>query len=233
MLGLFPEGFEELYADAAVELAAYTDAAGEARARASFGEITAFDVAEGWEDRWREFHHGVGVGPLWVGPPWEEAPEGAQAVVIEPARAFGTGAHPTTQLCLGLLAELPRGSLLDLGCGSGVLAVAAAKLGFAPVYAVDRDPVAVEATIANAAANGVAVEVRVTDAREGELSDADTTVANVTLEDVRLFAARISSRDLVTSGYLGADALVLAGRTSVRRVELEGWAADVWELGEE
>jgi ribosomal protein L11 methyltransferase len=123
--------------------------------------------------------------------------------------------------------------LLDLGCGSGVLAVAAAKLGFAPVYAVDRDPVAVEATIANAAANGVAVDVRVTDAREGELSDADTTVANVTLEDVRLFAARISSRDLVTSGYLGADALVVAGRTSVRRAELEGWAADVWELGEE
>ena len=233
MLGLFPEGFEELDAGAGVELAAYTDAAGEARAQAAFGDIAAVDVAEGWEDRWREFHHGVRVGPLWVGPPWEEAPEGAQAVVIEPGRAFGTGAHPTTTLCLGLLAELPRGSLLDVGCGSGVLAIASAKLGFGPVHAVDRDPVAVEATIANAAANAVDLEARVADALAADLPHTGTTVANLTLEDVRRLTPRIGSHHLVTSGYLGADALVLAGRTSVRRVELEGWAADVWELGEE
>jgi ribosomal protein L11 methyltransferase len=233
MLGLFPEGFEELDAGAGVELEAYTDAAGEARAQAAFGDITAVDVAEGWEDRWREFHHGVRVGPLWVGPPWEEAPEGAPAVVIEPGRAFGTGAHPTTMLCLGLLAELPRGSLLDVGCGSGVLAIASAKLGFGPVHAVDRDPVAVEATIANAAANAVDLEARVADAFAADLPHTGTTVANLTLEDVRRLPPRIGSHHLVTSGYLGADALVLAGRTSVRRVELEGWAADVWELGEE
>lgn len=233
MLELFPEGFEEREDGAGVELAAYTDRAGEARARAAFGEITAVDVAEGWEDRWRDFHRGVTIGRLWVGPPWEQAPEGLESVVIEPGRAFGTGAHPTTRLCLELLAELPPDSLLDLGCGSGVLAVAGAKLGFAPVQAVDHDPVAVETTTANAAANGVEVDARVTDALSGELPDAGTTVANLTLEAVREVAPRVRSPSLVTSGYLTTDQLQLIGRSGLRRATLDGWAADVWELREE
>ena len=233
MLELFPEGFEERDADASVELAAYTDTAGEARARAAFDEIAAVDVHEGWEDRWREFHHGVRVGPLWVGPPWEQPPEGVQAVVIEPGRAFGTGAHPTTRLCIDQLAELPRGSLLDVGCGSGVLAVAGAKLGFAPVHAVDLDPVAVETTIANAAANGVDVDASVSDALAGELPKTGTTVANLTLDDVRMLAPLIGSPYLVTSGYLTADHVGLPGRTGLRRGMLDGWAADVWEPADE
>jgi ribosomal protein L11 methyltransferase len=229
MLELFPEGFEERDFNASVELAAYTDTGGEARARAAFGEIAAVEVAEAWEDRWRQFHQGVRLGPLWVGPPWEQPPEGVQVVVIEPARAFGTGAHPTTRLCLGLLAELPPGSLLDVGCGSGVLAVAGVKLGFAPVHAVDHDPIAVETTIANAAANGVEVDARVGDALARKLPDAATTVANVTLEDVRRLAPRICSSYLVTSGYLATDRLQLPGRKSSRRATVDGWAADVWE----
>jgi ribosomal protein L11 methyltransferase len=233
MLELFAEGFEELDDGADVELAAYTDTAGEKRARAAFGDISAVDAVEGWEDRWREFHHGVRVGSLWVGPPWEQPPEGVLAVVIEPGRAFGTGAHPTTRLCLELLAELPRGSLLDVGCGSGVLAVAGAKLGFAPVHAVDLDPVAVETTMANAVANGVDVDASESDALAGELPETGTTVANITLDDVRGLAPLIGSPYLLTSGYLTADHVGLPGRTGGRRGTLDGWAADVWELAEE
>src|SRR5205814_1760774 len=79
----------------------------------------------------------------------------ATAVVIEPGRAFGTGAPPPTQLCVELLLELEGGSVVDVGCGSGVLSIVAAKLGFAPVRALDSDEHAVEATRANARANGV------------------------------------------------------------------------------
>ena len=85
------------------------------------------------------------MGPLWIGPPWESAPADALAVVIDPGRAFGTGAHATTRLCLELLLDAPRGSVLDVGCGSGVLAIAAARLGFGPVAAVDVDEIAVDA----------------------------------------------------------------------------------------
>ena len=99
---------------------------------AAFPHADRTEVEAGWEDRWREFHRPVRVGPLWIGPPWETAPGDALAVVIDPGRAFGTGAHPTTRLCLELLLDLPRTSLLDVGCGSGVLSIAAARLGFGP-----------------------------------------------------------------------------------------------------
>ena len=90
-----------------------------------------------------------------------------------PRTCFGTGAHPTTQLCVDLLSGLERGSLLDVGCGSGVLAIAAARLGFAPVTAIDVDPVAVEVTVANAVVNGVALDVRVADALHGAMPSVD------------------------------------------------------------
>ena len=84
---------------------------------------------------------------LTVRPPWEPAAATALDVVIDPGQAFGTGAHATTRLCLELLLELePGGSLLDLGCGSGVLAIVAAQLGFRPVLAVDNDPASLLAT---------------------------------------------------------------------------------------
>ena len=146
MLELFPEGFEEADRGEDVELAAYTGADGERRLREAFAEVSSEPVADDWQDRWRSFHRPVRVGPLWVGPPWEPAPHDAVAVVIDPGRAFGTGAHPTTRLSLELLLELEPGSLLDVGCGSGVLAIAGAKLGFAPVHAFDVDEAAVEAT---------------------------------------------------------------------------------------
>src|SRR5262245_28648490 len=106
MLELFPEGFEEVEGADDVELSAYTDASGEERLWHAFGSTRSAAVEGGWEERWRRFHEPVRVGPLWVGPPWEDAPERALSIVIEPGRAFGTGGHSTTRLCLELLLEL-------------------------------------------------------------------------------------------------------------------------------
>ena len=147
MLELFPDGFEEEERPGVLELAAYTDAAGAASLWRAFGEYSWSEVPEDWQHRWREFHRAVRVGPLWVGPPWLDGRPDAIAVVIDPGRAFGTGAHPTTQLCLQLLLDLAPsgGSLIDIGCGSGVLSIAARKLGFEPVIALDHDPVTLEA----------------------------------------------------------------------------------------
>jgi ribosomal protein L11 methyltransferase len=229
MIELFPEGFEEVDDEDDVQLAAYTDASGEERLWHAFGGVRGTDVEAGWEERWRSFHRPVTVGPLWVGPPWEEPAAGSLPVVIDPARAFGTGAHATTRLCLELLVDLPRGSLIDVGCGSGVLAIAGARLGFAPVVALDVDPLAIEATHENARANGVEVEARLLDATRDSLPTSATAVANISLEAVRAVAARLECDRLVTSGYLVSNRLRLPGYTARRRLDEEGWAADLWE----
>ncbi len=161
--------------------------------RAAFPDARITEVESGWEERWRAFHRPVRVGPLWIGPPWERAPADALAVVIDPGRAFGTGAHATTRLCLELLLGVPRGSVLDVGCGSGVLAIAAARLGFGPVVAVDVDEAAVGAARANAATNGVAIDVHHLDALEDTLPVADVVLANVTLEAVEALAPRVDA----------------------------------------
>jgi ribosomal protein L11 methyltransferase len=232
MLELFPEGFEEVLHDGEVELVAYTDPAGEERLWHAFGGARGEDIAADWRDRWKEFHRPVEVGPLWIGPPWSEPPASALAVVIEPARAFGTGAHPTTQLCVELLFELERGSVLDLGCGSGVLAIAAAKLGFAPVVAVDVDENAVAAARANAAANDASVEVLELDVMSGELPPADVTLANITRPVLEQLAPRLTTPLLVASGYLPTDPTELPRFRHVRRATRRGWAADVYEAAE-
>jgi ribosomal protein L11 methyltransferase len=187
------------------------------------------DVEPGWEERWREFHRPVRVGPLWIGPPWEDAPGGVVPVTIDPGRAFGTGAHPTTRLCLELLLELPRGSVLDVGCGSGVLAIAAARLGFGPVVGVDVSDAAVEATLANGVANGVAIDARPLDALADALPDADLVLANVELRAIERLAPRLAARRLVASGYLAADRPDAGAFVRVERRELDGWAADLFE----
>ena len=220
---LAPEGFEENDR----ELAAYGDAA--LRVVAAFPDARTSEVEEGWEDRWREFHRPVRIGPLWVGPPWEQPPDDAVAVVVDPGRAFGTGAHPTTRLCLELLLGQPAGSVVDIGCGSGVLAIAAAKLGHTPVTAIDADESAVAATRANAAANGVALEALARDALGDPLPAAKLALANIALAAVEALGGRLTSARVITSGYLAADRPKLGGFTLVERRELDGWAADLHE----
>ena len=127
MLELFPEGFAESSGAEATELVAFTDQAGAERLRARFDEVRVETVPDGWESEWMRFHRPVEVGSLWIGPPWEEPTPGLVPVVIDPGLAFGTGAHPTTRLCLELIQPLERSSLIDIGSGSGVLAIAAVQ----------------------------------------------------------------------------------------------------------
>ncbi len=228
LLELAPGGWEEVERADGAELAVYGDEALAERVRSAFPHAATQPVAAGWEDGWRAFHRPVAVAGLWIGPPWERRPAGLPAVVVDPGRAFGTGSHPTTRLCLELLASLDRrGSLLDAGCGSGVLAIAAVRLGYAPVVAADLDPLAVEAARANAAANGVELDVRLLDAAEAPLPAADVVAANIELATVERLLARVDADVAVTSGYLGSRRPRAPGWRARERRLLEGWAADV------
>jgi ribosomal protein L11 methyltransferase len=229
MLALFPAGFEERDEDEVVELAAYSDDAEARVSLAGLGEVEETAVEPGWEDAWKRFHRPVRIGRLWVGPSWEQPDPGAVPIVIDPGRAFGTGAHPTTRLCLELLLAIEPAGLLDLGCGSGVLAVAAAKLGFAPVVALDLDEAAVSATRANALTNAVGVDVRLADVLGDPLPDAEVAVANIAPAAVEVAGRRFAGRRLLTSGYLAAERLSLPGWRHVDRLEDGGWAADRFE----
>ena len=188
LLELAPGGVEEVDADPAhphVEYAIY-GAPGElpdlpdleAAAGDALVEISTTEVADDWSERWKDFHRPVEIGPLRVRPPWAEARDGD--IVVDPGQAFGTGGHETTRLCLELLLDLePGGPLADLGCGSGVLAIAAAKLGWSPIVAHDFDPLAVEATIENARVNDVALDVERWDLRERPAPSSPAVVANL------------------------------------------------------
>ena len=212
LLHIFPEGVEEL--DGA--FAVYAD-----EPPIGFDVVEVEDVRDGWEDEWRAFHHGVTVGRLWIGPPWEEAPDGTLSVVVDPGRAFGTGAHPTTRLCLELLQEVEPSSLVDVGCGSGVLSIAAAKLGFAPVSALDLDEVALEVTAENGVANGVEIEL------VNAPPAAALAVMNIALDVVEGILPTLDVPRAITSGYLDRDTPAAAGWHSIERRLLDRWAADV------
>ena len=167
LLELAPRGVEQVDGEGFVEYAVYGAPGelpalpeGEAEVAGVSVTVSGREIADDWGERWKRFHEPVVVGErVHVRTPWQEPRADLLEVVIDPGRAFGTGAHPTTRLCLELLLEIhPAGALIDLGCGSGVLAIAAAKLGFAPVSAFDHDRLAVEATRGNARANGVALD---------------------------------------------------------------------------
>jgi ribosomal protein L11 methyltransferase len=205
LLELAPAGVEEVQVgEETVEYAVY-GSPGElpelpdvrAVAGDALVEVSTSEIADDWQERWKTFHRPVlieapppragrdhRVPTLHVRPPWEAASARrggeAEEIVIDPGQAFGTGGHASTRLCLELLLELaaferPAGPLLDVGAGSGVLAIAAARLGFAPVLGLDHERESVQAAEKNAAANGVEIEVRRFDLRTQALPWMDVT----------------------------------------------------------
>jgi ribosomal protein L11 methyltransferase len=228
LLQLVPGGLEECDAGAdAVEYAIY-GAPGElpalpelrAAAGAALVDVSSSEVPDDWSERWKAFHRPVDVSwrlrRVRVRPPWE-APLAGDGIdlVIDPGQAFGTGAHHTTRLCLELLLELgdPAGAVADWGCGSGVLAIAAARLGWDPVLACDSEPAAIAATRANAQANGVAgISATRVDLRRAAGPWAPVVLANLVrplLLDVAALMTRPPER-LIASGLLRAEAAEIA-----------------------
>ena len=214
MLELFPEGVEEERDGGDVVLAGYAE-------EPPAPGLEPQAVEPGWEDAWRAFHRPVRVGPLWIGPPW--FPPEEVAVVIDPGRAFGTGAHGSTRAALELLAGLDPSPALDLGCGSGVLSVAALRLGFGPVAAFDVDPLAVGATAENAARNGVQVAVALADVLADPLPSAPLWLANLELGILERLLERADLPARILASGLTADQ-TLGGSP---RAEVDGWAAEL------
>jgi ribosomal protein L11 methyltransferase len=152
---------------------------------------------------------------FWIVPSWHEPPPGAQQVIrLDPGLAFGTGTHPTTRMCLRWIARHPREGqrVLDYGCGSGILAIGAAKHGAAPVDAVDIDEAAVRSTQANAQANGVQLAAGLPDQAHGRY---DTVLANILATPLKVLAP------LLTAHVAPGGALVLAGILSRQAGELK------------
>jgi ribosomal protein L11 methyltransferase len=215
LLELAPDGVEEIEVpgidggEGLVEYAVY-GAPGElpelpdlkAAAGGACVEVSTSELPDDWSERWRQFHRSVlieasagdgredAVTALHVRPPWEPPSERAAVheIVIDPAQAFGTGAHATTRLCLELLLELAAdgvgGAVLDVGAGSGVLAIAASKLGYGPVLALDHERESVIAVADNAALNGVEVEARRFDLRREELPELEAAPATIVLANL-------------------------------------------------
>ena len=172
---------------------------------------------EDWVRRSQAQFEPFSVGRLWVGPSWTEPPRSAHATVrIDPGLAFGTGSHPTTRLVLRFLEASVRGGerVLDYGCGSGILAIAAARLGAGRVDAVDVDPQAVSTCRANAAVNQVAMRTGLPEEFGSERYD--IVVANILSQPLIVLAPVLAARAaaggwLALSGILNSQASEVAG----------------------
>ena len=239
LLELSPSGVEEVDVDSEIVEFAVYGAAGEipglpalrAVAGSALVEVTSSEIADDWAERWREFHRPLLLGDrLSVRPPWEPPAATAIDIVIDPGQAFGTGSHATTRLCLELLLELPKSGpagagVVDLGCGSGVLAIAAALLGWGQVLALDNDPLSVEATTANASVNGVAdlVHPRRFDLRREPVPAARLVLGNLLAPLLRHWCAALRSGAGTVPTALIASGLLID--------EADGIAAEFVELG--
>jgi ribosomal protein L11 methyltransferase len=246
---LAPNGLEEERGPGWVEFAIYgppgeVPELGELRAAAggSLVDVTTTSVPDDWADRWADFHRPIEVaGRIAVRPSWWDPKDGLIDVVVDPGRAFGTGGHPTTRLCLALLIELEEageasGPIVDWGTGSGVLAIAAAKLGWGPVTGCDREEASLQTARANAEANRVELALERVDVRESSPPAAPTVVANLTgnlLQDCagHLAEANEVPDTVVCSGMLESEIDEVAatfspsGLREVRRLTEHEWGA--------
>jgi len=200
---------------------------------------------EDWANNWKEYWHTQKIGRrLVIKPTWEDyAPVAGEAVIeLDPGSAFGTGSHPTTMLCLGLLEEFiaPQLRVIDIGTGSGVLAIAAAKLGAGEVTAVDADSAALEAARSNVKQNCVGQTVRIekSDLWQNVSGRGDIVVANI-IADVILrllpeLKEHLTAKGIFIAGGIIEDRIAdvktaakAAGFTVDRTEESRGWAAMV------
>jgi ribosomal protein L11 methyltransferase len=244
LIDLAPSGVEQVDGDDFTEFAVYgapgelpSFPEGEAEVGGVVVQVSGREVPDDWAERWKRFHRPVLIGgKIYVRPPWEEPAvrPGVTEIVIDPGQAFGTGTHPTTALCLELMLDLkPRGSFADLGCGSGVLAIAAAKLGFEPITAVDAESEAVRATKMNANVNGVRIDrVERGDLRNAPAPKADVVAANLMRPLLLRVAERWEGRPprtLIVSGLLDHEADEVAAAFAPlqerKRLSSLGWSA--------
>jgi ribosomal protein L11 methyltransferase len=225
LVELVPGGVEEDVGAGYVEYAIYGPPGElpelpelEAAAGDGLVAIETTEVPDDWADRWRDFHEPIRIGErLIVRPSWE-AGAGDEAdidIVVDPGQAFGTGAHATTRMCLELLLAaagegLAAGPLVDLGTGSGVLAIAAAKLGWGPVSGCDHERPAIAAAGENARANGVELTLERVNLRTEPAPFRPATVANLTapllVEVAGLMAPERRPRLMIVSGLLVSEA---------------------------
>ncbi|MBV8218336.1 MAG: 50S ribosomal protein L11 methyltransferase [Solirubrobacterales bacterium] len=245
LLSVAPSGVEEVSVGSDVVEYAVYGAPGElpalpdltAAAGSALVEVRTSELADDWDRRWRSFHRPLVLdGGLVVRPPWEEAIGGSVEVVIDPGQAFGTGSHATTRLCLELMLSMAGGGpFLDLGCGSGVLAIAAARLGWDPVAALDYDPASVLATTDNARVNGVQIEVARHDMRVDPVAVAPTVAANLLRPLLLTWASRLATAEVampctvIASGLLVGEADEVAGAfAGVGLIEAERRESGEW-----
>jgi ribosomal protein L11 methyltransferase len=251
LIAAYPDGVEEAAGPGYVEYALY-GAPGElpelpaleAMAGGGLIEVATEEIPDDWADRWRDFHRPRTIaGKVRLRPPWApRAEDGLIDIVIDPGRAFGTGSHPTTAMCLELLCDVASsrsGALADWGTGSGVLAVAAAKLGWDPVSACDNDQAAIEHALVNANANGVRLEVSRCDVRAARPPLAAAVTANLTspllsaaFEHVTPSVERVICSGLLLDELDGiADLADARGMTERRRLAEGDWGALLLERG--
>lgn len=198
---------------------------------------------EDWSENWKKYYKPFRIGShLVVKPTWEpyEAQPGDQLIELDPGMAFGTGTHETTHMCMQLLEKhlQPGMRVMDVGTGSGILAIAAARLGAKDVLAIDIDPNAVKVARENVALNGVESRVRVVegDLCKSEAIPCDLAVANIVADAICMLAGPLTrhlqkGRLLICSGIIREreqdvrDAAAQAGYTLFDRVEMGEWVA--------